>query len=89
MIRILSSLLVLTLLMPVFAAPVKDTKKITEQKLAEKKAAEKKEKVLNKVPKSLFLVKRAKIDANVGEPSIYPFEKQLRTVSDENVFKNP
>lgn len=35
---------------------------------------------IEKVPKSLFLIKKAKINSAVGEPQFYPSEAQLRTV---------
>jgi hypothetical protein len=35
---------------------------------------------LEKVPKSIFLIKKAKINAEVGEPQFYPAEAQLRTI---------
>jgi hypothetical protein len=42
---------------------------------------EKKEKAkLEKIPKSMFLIKRTKINADVGEPQFYPADAQLRTV---------
>lgn len=40
----------------------------------------KRQKVLEKIPKSLFLIKKAKINADVGEPQFYPAEAQLRTI---------
>ena len=43
---------------------------------------------LQKVPKSLFLVKKAKLDVNVGEPQFYPIESQLRTVTNEPILHN-
>jgi len=41
---------------------------------------------LTKSPKSLFLIKKAKIDNDVGEPVIYPSDKQSRLLSDEKIF---
>lgn len=41
---------------------------------------------LSKTPKSLFLVKKAKIDNDVGEPVIYPSEKQSKLLTDEKIF---
>ncbi len=41
---------------------------------------------LTKTPKSLFLVKKAKIDNDVGEPVIYPSEKQSKQLTDEKIF---
>jgi hypothetical protein len=43
---------------------------------------------LQKVPKSLFLVEKAKLDVNVGEPQFYPIESQLRTVTNEPILHN-
>ena len=42
--------------------------------------------VLNKTPKSLFLIKKAKIDNDVGEPVLYPGEKQSKLLTDEKIF---
>lgn len=42
--------------------------------------------VLTKTPKSLFLVKKAKIDNDVGEPVLYPGEKQSKLLTDEKIF---
>lgn len=42
--------------------------------------------VLSKTPKSLFLVKKAKIDNDVGEPVLYPSEKQSKLLTDEKIF---
>lgn len=41
---------------------------------------------LSKTPKSLFLVKKAKIDNDVGEPVLYPSEKQSKLLTDEKIF---
>ena len=38
------------------------------------------EQVLNKSPKAIFLIKRAKVDADIGEPIIYPFQRQMKTL---------
>lgn len=32
---------------------------------------------LSKTPKAIFLIKRTKIDADIGEPVLYPFDRQL------------
>lgn len=42
--------------------------------------------VLSKTPKSLFLIKKAKIDNDVGEPVIYPGEKQSKLLIHEKIF---
>jgi hypothetical protein len=42
--------------------------------------------VLSKTPKSLFLIKKAKIDNDVGEPVLYPSEKQSKLLTDEKIF---
>ena len=42
-------------------------------------AKPKKEK-LEKIPKSLFLVKKSQIGVDVGEPQLYPGEAQLRMI---------
>lgn len=42
--------------------------------------------VLSKTPKSLFLIKKAKIDNDVGEPVLYPGEKQSKLLTDEKIF---
>ena len=42
--------------------------------------------VLTKTPKSLFLIKKAKIDNDVGEPVLYPSEKQSKLLTDEKIF---
>ena len=41
---------------------------------------------LSKTPKSLFLVKKAKIDNDVGEPVLYPSQKQSKLLTDEKIF---
>jgi hypothetical protein len=41
---------------------------------------------LTKSPKSLFLIKKAKIDNDVGEPVLYPGEKQSKLLTDEKIF---
>ncbi|MCC6278090.1 MAG: hypothetical protein IT289_09265 [Oligoflexia bacterium] len=43
---------------------------------------------LEKTPKSLFLIKKAKINAEVGEPQFYPAEAQLRTVIYDHQLQN-
>jgi hypothetical protein len=42
--------------------------------------------VLSKTPKSLFLIKKAKIDNDVGEPVLYPGEKQSKLLTDEKIY---
>lgn len=34
----------------------------------------------NRGPKAIFLLKRARIDSAIGEPVIYPFERQTRNL---------
>lgn len=41
---------------------------------------------LNKFPKSLFLLKKSRIDNDIGEPVIYPSEKQSELLNKEKVF---
>lgn len=41
---------------------------------------------LEKIPKSMFLIKRTKINADVGEPQFYPVDAQLRTVINDPAF---
>lgn len=57
------------------SAPIKsETKKsITNSK--EIKPVQKT--VLNKNPRAIFLIKRAKVDSDIGEPVLYPYERQL------------
>lgn len=31
-------------------------------------------------PKAIFLLKRARVDSAIGEPVLYPFERQTRTL---------
>ncbi len=42
--------------------------------------------VITKTPKSLFLIKKAKIDNDVGEPVLYPGQKQVELLSNEKIF---
>jgi len=44
--------------------------------------------ILEKTPKSLFLIKKAKINADVAEPQFYPMEAQLRTVINDPLLHN-
>lgn len=46
------------------------------------------DKKMDKVPKSVFLIKKAKITSEVGEPQYYPAEAQLRTISHDKVMHN-
>jgi hypothetical protein len=41
-----------------------------------------------KTPKSLFLIKKTKIGASVGEPQFYPAEAQLRTIINDQALHN-
>ncbi len=43
---------------------------------------------LVKTPKSLFLIKKAKITSDVGEPLFYPAETQLRTITNDPLLHN-
>ncbi|MBK9294558.1 MAG: hypothetical protein IPM57_08955 [Oligoflexia bacterium] len=43
---------------------------------------------IEKVPKSVFLVKKAKITSDVGEPQFYPAEAQLRTITHDKILHN-
>lgn len=43
---------------------------------------------LQKTAKSLFLVKKAKIDASIGEPQFYPIDAQLRMISNDATLHN-
>ncbi len=45
-------------------------------------------KQLEKTPKALFLIKRAKIGSDVGEPQFYPGEAQLRTVINDPALQS-
>lgn len=40
-------------------------------------ASEKDDGRIDKTPKAIFLIKRAKVDADIGEPVLYPFDRQL------------
>lgn len=42
---------------------------------------------LNKVPKSIYLLKKARVDADVGEPLIFPNEQQMRTLYYDTYFR--
>lgn len=44
-------------------------------------------KPVTKVPKSLFLIKKAKIDNDVGEPVLYPKAKQEQNLRDESIYR--
>lgn len=44
-------------------------------------------KPIHKVPKSLFLIKKAKIDNDVSDPVLYPKSKQEQTLRDEKIFR--
>ena len=41
---------------------------------------------IEKVPRAIFLIKKAKINAGVGEPQYYPAELQLRTVTHDQLL---
>jgi hypothetical protein len=43
---------------------------------------------LEKTPKSLFLIKKTKINSDVGEPQFYPMEAQLRTIINDPLLHN-
>lgn len=42
---------------------------------------------LDKVPKSLYILKKARVDADVGEPLIFPNEQQMRTLYYDAYFR--
>lgn len=44
-------------------------------------------KPVGKVPKSLFLIKKAKIDNDVGDPVLYPKGKQEQNIRNEKIFR--
>lgn len=77
----MKSLIVLLLLSQVAVAQnkIKTVAPVAAKPLAK---AEPKESaaVLNKSPKAIFLIKRAKVDADIGEPVLYPFERQMKNV---------
>lgn len=50
--------------------------------------ATKKEVVYNKTPKSLFLIKKAKVDADVGEPILNIENRQYHTLSNDERIKH-
>ncbi len=52
-------------------------KKIVTMKSEENSKEKAPETRINKTPKAIFLIKRAKMDADIGEPVLYPFERQL------------
>lgn len=41
---------------------------------------------LSRVPKSLFLIKQAKLDKDVGEPILSPAEMQSKLIQNEKIF---
>ncbi len=43
---------------------------------------------LNKVPKSIYLLKKARIDADVGEPIIFPNEQQMRMLYHDKYYRS-
>lgn len=59
---------------------------ISSTAFAEDKVSQPTLPVLSKTPKSLFLIKKAKIDNDVGEPVLYPSEKQSKLLTDEKIF---
>lgn len=42
---------------------------------------------INKTPKSLYLLKKASVDSDVGEPLIYPNEQQMRMLYYDVYYK--
>ena len=44
-------------------------------------------KPIGKVPKSLFLIKKAKIDNDVGDPVLYSKYKQEQNIRDEKIYR--
>jgi hypothetical protein len=58
-------------------------------KAVELTSEQKKQKeALEKSPRSIFLVKSAKIDSDIGGPQFSPAEAQLRTVIDDPALHN-
>ena len=51
-------------------------------------AVEPKKQLLEKTPKSLFLIKKTRISSQVGEPQFYPGDAQLRTVINDSLLHN-
>lgn len=45
-------------------------------------------KPIDKSPKALFLVKKAKIDNDVAEPVLYPKDKHEENLKKEKIFRN-
>jgi hypothetical protein len=41
----------------------------------------------NKSPKSLFLIKKAKVESDVGEPILLLFDRQKRTILNDERFQ--
>ena len=66
------------------AAIVKETGPSTTPSLSVDKARA----ILDKQPKSLFLIKKAKINSEVGGPLFYPVEAQLRTIINDSTLHN-
>jgi hypothetical protein len=48
----------------------------------------KKEVVYNKTPKSLFLIKKARVDSEVGEPTLNVENRQYHTLSSDERIKH-
>ncbi len=42
---------------------------------------------LTKVPKSVYLVKKARVDSDVGEPIVYSDEQQMRMLYYDTFYK--
>lgn len=42
---------------------------------------------LNKVPKSVYLVKKARVDSDVGEPIVYSDQQQMRMLYYDTFYK--
>ena len=47
---------------------------------------EREKKALEKLPKSLFLIKRARLKADVSGPQAYPAEENLRTIINDSTL---
>ncbi len=58
-----------------------ESKATTTSKSVAKKLTESKNQNENsnidKTPKAIFLIKRSKVDADIGEPVLYPFDRQI------------
>ncbi len=66
---------------PKVKAPIKAVAKTAVKPapvlVAKAATSEKESSNIDKTPKAIFLIKRAKVDADIGEPVLYPFDRQL------------